>query len=452
MKLSIGISLFLLLFVIFLSIVHPVLAMDTTLIKLANDPAIYEVTINKTIEVGVDPNSNFQKHLFVNSPTFWSYFTGSWSELKKDGRPIIIHELSQVDFDSFKTGKNITVKSGSRLIKFNNSSKIYQVFGDAKLKLITDQESLELYGLNWRDQLVSIQNSFESDYVRSDQDFVDTDGDGLADEDEENIYYTDLNDIDSDSDGYSDGIEVVNGYNPMKTAENVINSRTTPGSVWVDLVNHFKAANLDDDSVELSKTVYLNLQYFCDGTDSEKLSCFWRNIPDISNDYRDYGNFFLTKSGAIIKNDDKQAIVNYHYDFQIDNFPSKSIITFYIIKVYGKWRMASNTAKQVPMDLIALGVPHDDYDQDYDGYMDNYENCEYIGGYKIDGCVKTDLNNKDTDGDGWWDGIEIFVFGSSPTDPNSYRRIRACDVSNGIGEEMSNDGTSWSECIIVGYL
>lgn len=42
----------------------------------------------------------------------------------------------------------------------------------------------------------------------------DTDGDGLYDGDEVNIYHTDPLKADTDGDGYSDGVEVRNGYNP----------------------------------------------------------------------------------------------------------------------------------------------------------------------------------------------------------------------------------------------
>lgn len=42
----------------------------------------------------------------------------------------------------------------------------------------------------------------------------DSDGDGLTDYQETNIYHTDLNSPDTDGDGYKDGDEVKNGYNP----------------------------------------------------------------------------------------------------------------------------------------------------------------------------------------------------------------------------------------------
>ncbi len=45
-------------------------------------------------------------------------------------------------------------------------------------------------------------------------DNVDTDGDGLSDREEINVYKTDPLNPDTDNDGYSDGVEVKGGYNP----------------------------------------------------------------------------------------------------------------------------------------------------------------------------------------------------------------------------------------------
>jgi len=44
---------------------------------------------------------------------------------------------------------------------------------------------------------------------------VDTDGDGISDEDERGIYGTNPNVADTDGDGYDDGVEVNNGFDPL---------------------------------------------------------------------------------------------------------------------------------------------------------------------------------------------------------------------------------------------
>lgn len=56
-------------------------------------------------------------------------------------------------------------------------------------------------------------------------------------------------------------------------------------------------------------------------------------------------------------------------------------------------------------------------DTDRDGLIDRDENC--LGAKQYDpACVKTDPNLKDTDGDGWWDSIEL----EAETNPNNPTR------------------------------
>jgi hypothetical protein len=44
-------------------------------------------------------------------------------------------------------------------------------------------------------------------------------------------------------------------------------------------------------------------------------------------------------------------------------------------------------------------------DTDNDGLTDWNETCSGAGAYNPD-CIETNPNNKDTDGDGWWDSID----------------------------------------------
>jgi len=47
----------------------------------------------------------------------------------------------------------------------------------------------------------------------------DSDNDGLSDNEEKNVYSTNVNKVDTDNDGYKDGEEVFNGYSPIKVEE-----------------------------------------------------------------------------------------------------------------------------------------------------------------------------------------------------------------------------------------
>ena len=173
------------------------------LIKLTNDPAVYMI------------GDDGKKHLYVNAPTFWSYYRGSWGNLILDNKNVYIKIISQANFDEIDIGKNITMKPGAKLVKFQNSPRIYSVFGSAKLRYMSDQTVANLYGYNWGNKVITLQNGFESDYFLASQDFVDSDGDVLSDEDEFSIYRTNPYNVDTDHDGHRDGVEVINSYSPI---------------------------------------------------------------------------------------------------------------------------------------------------------------------------------------------------------------------------------------------
>jgi len=50
---------------------------------------------------------------------------------------------------------------------------------------------------------------------------LDTDGDGLTDEQEINIYHTNPNDPDTDTDGFEDGIEIKNNFSPLVAGKKI---------------------------------------------------------------------------------------------------------------------------------------------------------------------------------------------------------------------------------------
>ena len=58
---------------------------------------------------------------------------------------------------------------------------------------------------------------------------TDSDGDGISDDDELNVYGTDPQNTDTDDDGFSDGIEIDNGYDPMDP-----NSKPAPVMIWLE--------------------------------------------------------------------------------------------------------------------------------------------------------------------------------------------------------------------------
>jgi len=79
---------------------------------------------------------------------------------------------------------------------------------EEQLDQISDEE-LMLFFQYREGQLNSEENLYEFESPQQD-----SDGDGLTDEEENNIWGTDPNNPDTDADGYTDGQEVQNGYNP----------------------------------------------------------------------------------------------------------------------------------------------------------------------------------------------------------------------------------------------
>lgn len=91
-----------------------------------------------------------------------------------------------------------------------------------------------------------VWSSFQE--VRGENIFVDSDQDGLSNE-EERLYKTDPQKRDTDGDGYSDGVEVKSGYDPLKKA---------PGDKLFAVASTKKEGSAGSDSEENNLTLGLS--------------------------------------------------------------------------------------------------------------------------------------------------------------------------------------------------
>jgi len=64
------------------------------------------------------------------------------------------------------------------------------------------------------------------------------------------------------------------------------------------------------------------------------------------------------------------------------------------------------TSTSTPVEEVYKNLESAVVDTDKDGLFDQEEEC--FGDFAYPGCVKTDPKKNDTDGDGWWDGVEVF--------------------------------------------
>ncbi len=118
--------------------------------------------------------------------------------------------------------------------------------------------------------------------------------------------------------------------------------------------------------------------------------------------------------------DDKQAIystIPKRFD-DADSYSYNQSLIFFIKEKDSSWKVLSlnlekgssilkkgtnNTPAQIEQSLQEMII-----DSDKDGIADQDEVCGGAEQYNSK-CVKTDKNNRDTNGNGWWDGIEEYI-------------------------------------------
>lgn len=120
--------------------------------------------------------------------------------------------------------------------------------------------------------------------------YIDTDNDGLRDEDEIMIHKTDPSNPDTDGDGHSDGDEVMNGYNPNGEGKLQFVLKMSPGMNSEIDTEIIPISNIEiDDSFLIGLTpseVYMKCYKFTQDLDSEKvISCASLSlIKELEND------------------------------------------------------------------------------------------------------------------------------------------------------------------------
>ncbi|MFA6526488.1 MAG: hypothetical protein WCT26_03720 [Candidatus Buchananbacteria bacterium] len=84
------------------------------LIKASGNPAVYYV------------DGNGYRHLFPTEATFFTWYAGSWRDQS-------IKTISSSEFSQIASGKNVTARPGSNLLRFENSLVMYAILPDARL-------------------------------------------------------------------------------------------------------------------------------------------------------------------------------------------------------------------------------------------------------------------------------------------------------------------------------
>jgi hypothetical protein len=175
-------------------------------------------------------------HLFPNEEIFRSWF------------PVTVKtvSVSNAKINQYIMGTPMCVRSGTNLVKFSGSPRVYAVEPGCLLRqLRSPVEAFLLYGAGWESRIVGFSSSYKTQYIFNepvvittttkqiidkdndgisyDQEIeygtsdrqTDSDGDSLSDYEEIFFWFSDPTDIDTDGDGYADAREILNGYSPI---------------------------------------------------------------------------------------------------------------------------------------------------------------------------------------------------------------------------------------------
>jgi hypothetical protein len=132
------------------------LCVAESLIKLPSDNNSLTQVDSTVYYCGVDG----RRYVFPNPSTYFSWYPTY----------DIIQIISAEDMAEIPLGsKNVTIRPGTRLVKFTTSYRVYAVAQDGVLRWVVDEATaVALYGVDWNDWVVDISDTFFSDYTFGD--------------------------------------------------------------------------------------------------------------------------------------------------------------------------------------------------------------------------------------------------------------------------------------------
>lgn len=382
------------------------------LFKMANNSGVYYY------------GADYKRHLFSNEVTFWSWHIGSWKDQN-------VRVITQDEFDALNVGNNITMKPGNSFIEFDNSEILYAVEPGGMLCKVNPA-----FANKQKIWKAVIQSSFQVDYKEaadcslSDYTAVDNMPVGSIFRYEDGIqtFYMSsdgLRPIDT-ADGWSSNGFKSNSVLTVKApAPGIIlpmRAEITAQEVDFSIDNelNLRTETVDNKTIVASHTLWQLFEIYktaIKNRDKNSADSVTYNKPDECQDttvcnelydwyYKELNRY--SEADFVVKQiDDKQAILNTELKKRDGNYIEYEKFYLYFIKSGNEYKLVTarsstwgssmevSVAENVK-NAIALSV-----DSDNDGLTDSDENC-VISSF----CNKTNPFNRDSDGDGLWDGIE----------------------------------------------
>jgi hypothetical protein len=229
---------------------------------------------------------------------------------------------------------------------------------------------------------------------------LDSDGDGLTDTEELNIYHTFPNDTDTDDDGLDDGLEV-----------NIYHSNPLVADTDGDEVD-------DGDEADTYFSNPLNIDTDGDGVDDgAEANTYSSSLIDVDtdkdglNDGVEAKTYFTDPIKIDTDGDglnDGMEVYTYHSNPKSIDTDGDGLSDSVEANAYHTDPTKADTdgdGVNDKLDPDTYHPPQQDTDTDFDGLVDRLEISVY----------HTDPIKFDTDGDGLNDGMEVYIYLSSPT-------------------------------------
>lgn len=190
-----------------------------------------------------------------------------------------------------------------------------------------------------------------------------------------------------------------------------LNTISLLDTAWNTFENYLSRAHAHD--IEGVKALSYKQSGACKNKDTEK-QCFalMDNVYSIGKDFRkeDYVNIWSDEKQLIVftspRYDDTEkqyGLIQSYLYFTREKDGSTKLLA---IDPARGWYVdkASSTKAQWMESLTKLAT-----DSDKDGLTDNEENCLDAKGGAVLQCVKTNPQKRDSKGDGWWDGVRVYI-------------------------------------------